>query len=358
MKHIVRSGLNYFQAIVKSVNAFAMPEHVQVEVTTYCNLNCLACGRRSIVQTPLHMKFDDFVKIYDQIRPRNINLSGLGEPLLNPDIFTMIRYCVERGSVVNFPTNLVVSSSAIEKLVDSEIDQIKVSFDAASSDVYKKVRQCDRFNVVINNIKLINTLKKERSITKPEIRFNFCLEKENVYELPCFIELAKEFDVKMVYVQDLNYFSVEDMKKELCGIGIQELTDILTETKRKADWYGIATNIDNWMRHMKSLHNKMLARDEFIPNRITCHFPWVSAFIDVKGNVKPCPVFVWDKDAPSLGNCLQKPFASIWNGERYRRVREEFRKGIRSFAICERCVPPSFVVMKLIVQKMLLRKKR
>ena len=61
----------------------------------------------------------------------------------------------------------------------------------------------------------------------------------------------------------------------------------------------IKTNLDNWKRHFDFCHNKMLPQEHFQPNSVKCIFPWVSAFIDVHGNVKPCPVFVWEKGSYS-----------------------------------------------------------
>jgi len=54
------------------------------------------------------MQFDELKEILDAIQPHNTNLSGLGEPLLNPHIFKMITYCKSKGAIVNFPTNLNV----------------------------------------------------------------------------------------------------------------------------------------------------------------------------------------------------------------------------------------------------------
>ena len=341
--------------MIKPSKAVQLPKHLQVEVTTFCNMNCLSCGRRHIVDKPQHMDFKELKKIYDEIRPKNINLSGLGEPLLNPDIFRMIRYCKEGGSIVNFPTNLNVSSRCIEKLVESGPQQIKVSIDSATSGTYRVVRKANTFEKVKNNIRLINTLKQERHLLHPAIRLNFALQKANINELPQVLSFASELGVDTVYVQDLNYFSIEDKKDELCNIDRNALRATLVQCAEIAQQHGIKTNIDNWERHFDLYYNKMLPQKEFQSNSINCLFPWVSAFIDVHGNVKPCPVFVWEKDSYSLGNCLEKPFRQIWNGPQYRALRNAFKQRRREYAICERCVPPDLFDMKLILQKMLLR---
>jgi len=345
-----------FNGFFKPYYAISLPKHVQVEVTTFCNMNCLSCGRRDIIEKPYHMQFAELKKIFDAIQPHNINLSGLGEPLLNPDIFKMIAYCKSKGAVVNFPTNLNVSSKLIPKLVEAGPQQIKVSIDSATPETYRKVRRKNSFEKIQKNIRLINTLKQEHNLHHPEIRFNFALQKANIGELPQVLSLASELGVDTVYIQDLNYFSIEDKKSALCNIDRHALRAMLGKGAQIARQKGINTNLVNWKRHFSSFYNKMLPQDQFHPNSIKCLFPWVSAFIDVHGNVKPCPVFVWEKDSYSLGNCLEVPFEKMWNGSQYHELRKAFKQNKRECAICERCVPPDLFDMKLIFQKMLLRK--
>lgn len=331
------------------------PSHVQIELTTYCNMNCLSCGRRYIVDKGRHMDFAAFRQIYDQIRPVNINLSGLGEPLLHPEIFSIIQYCKRHGSVVNFPTNLSLSGGILEELVRSGIDQIKVSIDAASRETYRIVRSQDKFHQVVENIRTIGRLKRDIGSHLPEIRFNFCLQKHNLNDMPQLVQLAKELNVSSVYIQDLNYFSVEAEKEELCGFSLKQLATVLDETHRLSCKLGITTNILNWKRNLKWLFNKTLPLESHQPNPIRCAFPWISVFIDVNGEVKPCPVFVWDVGAESLGNCLETPFRDIWRGSKYQHLRSEFRRGRRTPSICQRCVPPRLLDIQLIFTKMLAR---
>ncbi len=312
--------------LIKPQRGVKLPRHVQVEVTSYCNMNCLSCGRRYIVKHPKHMDFHILKKIHDEIKPANINLSGLGEPLLNPDIFTMIRYCKENGSIVNFPTNLNVSQEIIEKLVIAGPQQIKISIDAATPETYKRVRQKESFQKVIDNIRYINFLKQKKQTPYPEIRFNFALQKENVSELPLLISLASELKVSTVYIQDLNYFSVEKEKEQLCRIDKEYLREMLRKCKKIAREKKISTNISNWLRQFELLYNKMLPKIQFKQNSLCCNFPWISTFIDVNGEVKPCPVFVWLEEAFSLGNCLEVPFIQVWDGQRYRNLRNHLNK--------------------------------
>lgn len=341
--------------LTKPVIVNSLPMHIQIEVTTYCNMNCLSCGRRHIVSHPKNMTYDDFVHIYDQIRPQNINLSGIGEPLLNPEIFRMIEYCKSNDAIVNFPTNLTMPPPVVEKLVHAKLDQLKISIDAVTRETYREVKGADKFDRVIQNIRLINSIKAEMGVHHPDLRFNFALQKYNVHELPRLVNLACEMGVSTIYVQDLNYFSVEDDKPKLCGIDKKTLRKVLNDSERLAKNCGIKTNIANWRRNFERFYNKMLPKDQYVPNNNKCNFPWFSIFIDVEGNVKPCPVFVFAQKGEILGNCMKESFASIWNNDRYQRIRNEFKDNIRRNDICKYCVPPNILDINLIFRKMLLR---
>jgi radical SAM protein with 4Fe4S-binding SPASM domain len=251
---------------------------------------------------------------------------------------------------------LNVSSKIIVKLVEAGPHQIKVSIDSATPETYRRVRKANTFEKILRNIRLINTLKQENNLQHPEIRFNYALQKANIDELPQVLSLASELGVGTVYIQDLNYFSVEEKKGALCNIDRHALKAMLEKCERIARKNRIKTNLDNWKRNFDLFYNKMLPQKKFQPNSINCLFPWVSAFIDVHGNVKPCPVFVWEKDSHALGNCFEDSFQKIWNGQRCRILRRSIKQGERKHAICQRCVPPNLLDMKLIFHKMLLRK--
>ncbi len=341
--------------LLKPLEVQQLPAHIQIEITTYCNQDCLSCGRRDIIHDPKHMTFEQFKHIYDQIQPENINLSGLGEPLLNPHVFDMIKYSREHGSIVNFPTNLTLNDKVIRKLIDSKIDQIKVSIDAVDKDTYIIVRQSDKFDIVKRNIETINRIKQEEGLEHPEIRLNYSFQKANMDDLDELVEFAHEHQIGTIYVQDLNYFAVEAEKEELCGFSKEHLIKVLDSADKKAQEYGISTNIGNWRRNMDDFYNKTLPAEQYEANDTKCTFPWVSCFIDVHCNVLPCPVFVWEKESQSLGNALEVPFAEIWNGPMYQQLRAEFKQNIRRNPICKRCVPPNIFDMKLIFEKMLLR---
>jgi len=85
-------------------HAYGQPTSVQIESTTYCNAKCSMCGRTMVYtgknpKKPKHMSFQKFKKIMLKLPYcKYIDLQGLGEPLLNPDLISIIKFCKERKS--------------------------------------------------------------------------------------------------------------------------------------------------------------------------------------------------------------------------------------------------------------------
>jgi MoaA/NifB/PqqE/SkfB family radical SAM enzyme len=131
--------------LFKPITVPTLSSHAQIEITSFCNLDCVFCPRRHLVGAPKHMPLDQFKNIFDQILPSNINLSGQGEPLLHPNIPDIIRYCREGGAAVNFPTNLTVPKSLMTEIVEAQPNLLKISIDAASPETYLKIRRKDCF---------------------------------------------------------------------------------------------------------------------------------------------------------------------------------------------------------------------
>jgi MoaA/NifB/PqqE/SkfB family radical SAM enzyme len=80
------------QKFIMNSRHFGMPVSVQIEITTKCNLSCPFCLR---VTDPariidVDMSLNLYKSIINQIKGRTcgVNLVGLGEPLLHPEIFS------------------------------------------------------------------------------------------------------------------------------------------------------------------------------------------------------------------------------------------------------------------------------
>ncbi|MFH2002742.1 MAG: radical SAM protein [Planctomycetota bacterium] len=343
-----------YYLLMKPLKLGSGPLHLQVEPTDACNQKCVMCYRDRLIDKPKRMSLEQFKAVLDDVKPSKVNISGLGEPMLHKDIFHMVRYAKSKGMGVTFPTNLTLASRHVEEIVESGIDVIKASLDAANSETYRKVRGTDHFDAVMEAIRGINALKEKRNLSAPHIRINYALQKSNLDELVDMMRMAVELKAEAMYIQYLDYVDVVDLKDDLIGdMDFDHLRSVLITTQEMAKKSGIETNISIWLRDLELYKSKMLSMGGEMSLTRKCLFPWLSTFIEANGDVKACPIFTRKRHEGNMGNIFEQPFKSIWNGELYMDIRRKLRAGERPYTPCRQCVPQSLSNIFVIFSKMM-----
>lgn len=340
MKRKVKSGINVLR---KPLAVNERPIHMQLEPTTACNLACITCPHEEYIKQAKHLSLENFKRIYDQIRPLKITLSGLGEPFANPQMPDIIRYTKDRGTSVNTTSNMtLINEKLAEKIVDCRLDLIKVSIDAANQETYQKIRLEDGFNKIIEGIKLIINFKEEKNVSHPSIRFNFVVQGANFREMEELVVIAGEIGVEAIYFQPLELVGIEDKSEEIVGDLTHE--GLLSEFKRafkKSVEIGLETNLPSLIDNFDTFWKKYIEIGSQKDNKI-CPLPWFSTYVTVDGDVRPCCSFPINPEA-NLGNILKEDFETIWNGEKYKRFRKAIKEGKRPYKICQNCVPKTLL---------------
>src|SRR5258705_2864101 len=95
-----------------TMEAPALPRHVQLEVTGACNLRCRMCLVRyapAVSRNDGALSFEDYLAVVDALpQLERVTLQGLGEPLLSPHLEAMIEHAAARGVRVGFNSNGVL----------------------------------------------------------------------------------------------------------------------------------------------------------------------------------------------------------------------------------------------------------
>ncbi|MCH8854634.1 MAG: radical SAM protein, partial [Planctomycetes bacterium] len=126
------------------LKARGVPFEYTIEVTSRCNLTCPMCPREIAPQLgERDMDIDTFRRVLERIRHAAsfIWLAGLGEPMMNKHFFEMIELCQQAGIVTGASTNgTFLTPKAQQRLLDSGLDLLIISFDGADKESYEKVR--------------------------------------------------------------------------------------------------------------------------------------------------------------------------------------------------------------------------
>src|SRR3954447_1296928 len=135
------------------------PRFLQVEVVGQCNLRCQMCPIQFRQDGPPHgppafMEFDVFTRLLDQFpQLEELQLQGLGEPMMNPRFFDMIERAAGRGIMVSTNTNATfLNERRAQQCVTSGLSEIHISIDGATAETYEAIRVRAHFDRVIANV--------------------------------------------------------------------------------------------------------------------------------------------------------------------------------------------------------------
>ena len=132
--------------------AEAEPVCLYLETTNRCNLLCTTCPRTfEALEPPGDMSWDLFTAIVDQFPTiARVVLHGVGEPMMVKALPRMIRYLKDRGTYVLFNTNgTLLTERKGRELIDSGLDELRISLDAAEPKAFKAVRGRDMFARIV-----------------------------------------------------------------------------------------------------------------------------------------------------------------------------------------------------------------
>jgi MoaA/NifB/PqqE/SkfB family radical SAM enzyme len=117
----------------------------------------------------------------------------MGEPLLNPEMFSMIRYAKKIGLEVSLIDNFsLIDREKSLALIESGLDFLYISFDSASKKTFEELRRGANFEKIIENIRLFVKTKRETKAKYPVFLFKSTISSFNINEVPQLIKIAED----------------------------------------------------------------------------------------------------------------------------------------------------------------------
>jgi MoaA/NifB/PqqE/SkfB family radical SAM enzyme len=305
------------------------PRSMQIECTTRCNLKCTFCELSYWTETPADLKFDNIRKMVEHLpKLKRIDLTGIGESLMNRDFFKIVAFLKSRGLYVTLNDNFtLMTEQAARRIIELQVDQIFLSLDGATKQTYEQLRIGANFDKVVANARRLVQIKNELRKKQPEFKINTVVCLSNYPELPAIIELASDMGIGMV--QFVNVVTFDDTTGLDTERVQRDVEATFRETLQRARQLGVQVKVE--------LFDKLPVQG--------CDFPWRRNFVTYDGYVHPCcyTTQTGDRRAQnrrSFGNLLEHPFQEIWNGHLYPEFRRKMREGILPSA-CEHC--PKYV---------------
>lgn len=267
--------------------AEALPNTLIIEPGAVCSLKCHFCPQSSpsFDFSRALLSFDGFRRITDYFEEvvDTVMLFNWGEPLLNPKLTEMIRYASERQmhTVIHSNCNNLTEALA-EELINSGLSKIVASIDGASQESYAAYRRGGSFASALTGLKLLCEKKRKLLKDAPDITWKFLIFRHNEHEMEEARKLAASMGVKI----DFEF-----------AVAPGEFSPSIPE-------YSYDNFKEKFMRYYG----------------LPCEQLWRAVTIHADGTILPCCMVSEMKY--SVGNFFRDDFRSLWNGERYRFLRQ------------------------------------
>lgn len=189
------------------------------ETSSICNLSCRMCFINQINRKPGILSFEIFKKVLDNTSGiERVSLNNWGEPLLNKELFKMVKYAKEIGvRDVIFTTNgTLLNDSGLNEVINSGLDIIEFSIDG-DEESYRSIRNCSYHDVVDSVNKLL--FLREAAGSSLKVAVKMVVDKETESKIDTLNECWAD---KLDYVRLIPRIFAEEKKrtvfcKELTG---------------------------------------------------------------------------------------------------------------------------------------------
>jgi len=289
---------------------FGFSGRIIIEPSNICNLRCPLCPVSGAKREKGFLSLENFKKIIDDIpKIKSINFGWAGEPLLNKEVFKMVKYADLKGVRTIISTNTVLLNQYIDEVLNSGLTNLIVCLDGASKETHEKYRVGSDFESIKSNIKKLCEEKKRRKLKRPGVTLQSLVTKDNEKEMPAMIELAE-------------------------NLGVDELE---FKTLSLGSSVGLAERIK---RAKEFLPSDKLSRYDFKGEKLTIKSKpklcsWLRQSVILwNGDVVPC---CYDVEGDlTVGNIFKDGgFKKVWRSEKYKRYRRKIIR--REFTLCKNC---------------------
>jgi radical SAM protein with 4Fe4S-binding SPASM domain len=208
----------------------------------------------------------------------------------------MIKYADESGiaETLHMNTNgLLLDQKHWEVFLNSGIDDVTISIDAARAGTFKKLKGADLLAKIESNIRGLLSYKKEKGLSRPFIR------------------------VKIM---------------EFADVTSSEINEFMDK------WQGLADNVQvTGIHHWSGAIKEVKVTDEVKLQRYPCVLLWYMLAVNWSGKVSACNVD-WDLSAV-VGDVSKNTLHDIWNGAEIKRLRRAEVSGEEKPAkVCKECI--------------------
>jgi radical SAM protein with 4Fe4S-binding SPASM domain len=293
-------------------------------ITNRCNLSCVHCYIACPINRDLPASL--ILRVIDEMPDQceGVTLSG-GEPLLHPEIMTILEACGHRVKL-QLLTNGILIDRDWAKLLAQTVAAVQVSVDGSTSSIHDAIRGRGTFDKVMRAIGNLQEAGLAEHLT-----LSATIMKQNVEDLPRIIAMAEKLGVP----------SVRFLPLRKSGRAREQWDRIGSELKveHSEDFYryvfALPRSKQNSVKISCGLSGFLLKvpgddfRDEF----------WCSVgkklVVDVRGDIYPCVLMMGEEFR--LGNAFEQSLVEVIQAEQmvcFCKALSDRKEKIEECAVC------------------------
>lgn len=291
--------------IQKKFKVSKHPEIFQIELTNYCNLDCLICPHKLMTRKKGYMDYKLLKTIVNRdLINKTIAIHILGESLLHQQVVKFIKYLSNHNISVELATNATVLTPDLSKnLIKAELKRIWFSFDGGNKKSYESIRKGANYDKVAKNIK--EFLKINEALGKP------------VDTIIQMVDYDKNKREKQDFINNWEGFGANEIKIKF---------------------------LDSWAG---TLFDKQVEMPK--EKRYPCEEPFKRVAILYNGDVVPC-CRDWN-GSYVYGNLYKNSLAKIWKSRKVKELRSQMIKNDYKNLPCKTCKEWNIPMNRLIIKK-------
>lgn len=302
----------HYSRITKVPHQWAMPASIAIEPTTACNLGCPECpsGLKKFTRPVGNLQADLLGSLLEEIGAylQYLTFYFQGEPFIHPKMMDLIRMAAQKNIFTATSTNAhFISDKVAEEIVDSGLNQLIISIDGTTQEVYEQYRKRGSLSKVLEGTAKILDARRRKNAVFPLVFFQFLVVKPNEHQIADVLALGNKMGVDDVLFKTAQVYDFEHGNPLIPSI------DAYSRYRQNADGtYSIKNKLEN-----------------------QCWKMWQSCVVTWDGRMVPC---CFDKDAThEMGQLGTQSFREIWHGDTYNQFRSSLLRSRSEIDICKNC---------------------
>ncbi|MDD5006610.1 MAG: radical SAM protein [Candidatus Omnitrophica bacterium] len=314
-------------------NERVAPIHIDWGLSKFCNCRCRFCFGEFQNMKHEYIQKDALLKSVREsaeIGVKSIAFIGDGEPTMNPHLYEALKIGKQSG------LSLALSTSGIALDDDEKIETVldccewmRFSLSAGDSEGYKKIHQVNKFDVVVDNIKRIVSIKNSKkykcdiglqAVFVPEL-----MKDDMIKEAKLAVDLGVDYFVIKQCSLPVDNKAVGSVQFDVNSYTQDDVINSLKEAEK------LSTDHTKIIPKWKTMERK--------GKREYDHCPAVPLISEISGNGDffPCGYFFGNKpqyEKYKFGNIHEKSIKEIFESERYWQIIKHFREEFDSSKTC------------------------